>query len=182
MIEMTNRYPTVTFCDVWETVDDFSEDYATCGIPQALTDQNSIKTIYYLLFARYANRPILNLDVVQWKYKIFSIIFSEGPTWEKRLEIQTKLRTLTEDQLLTGSKQIYNQASNPSGAPATSMLEEIETVNAQTISNVKRGKLEAYSGLLDLLKTDITSSFIAKFEKCFSKFINERPVLYITEE
>ena len=50
--------------------------------------------MYYLLYARYGNTPIANYDQTQWKYKMFSIIFQYGPTWEKRLSIQDTLRGL----------------------------------------------------------------------------------------
>ena len=56
--------------------------------------------MYYLLYARYGNTPIANYDQTQWKYKMFSIIFQYGPTWEKRLGIQTTLRGLQVSDLV----------------------------------------------------------------------------------
>lgn len=70
-----------------------------------------------------------------------------GPAWERRLEIQDTLRTMSEDELIKGSKQIVNHSYNPSTAPSTSTLEELTTINEQNTNNYKKGKLDAYAFL-----------------------------------
>lgn len=139
-------------------------------------------TLFYLLYAKYGNNPIANRDVNQFKYKVFSIIFQYGPTWSKRVEIQEKLRALSEDDLIKGSKAIYNSAQNPSTKPSTSSLEELEYINAQNTTNYKKSKMDAYTQLWDLLATDVTSEFLNKFKNLFKMFVlNERPLVYVTE-
>ena len=139
-------------------------------------------TLFYLLYAKYGNNPIANRDVNQFKYKVFSIIFQYGPTWSKRIEIQEKLRALSEDDLIKGSKAIYNSAQNPSTKPSTSSLEELEYINAQNTTNYKKSKMDAYTQLWDLLATDVTSEFLNKFKNLFKMFVlNERPLVYVTE-
>ena len=97
--EMLPRYDTELFTEVWQDVKDFLYDYQHVGIPTTISTANAT-TLYYLLYAKYGNTPIANYDQTQWKYKMFSIIFQYGPTWEKRLSIQTTLRGLQVSDLV----------------------------------------------------------------------------------
>lgn len=182
MSEMLPRYDTKLFTEIWETVNDFCYDYQNIGIPTTIEVTNAI-TLYYLLYARYGNNPIANFDEEQFKYKIFSIIWQYGPTWEKKLSIQTNLRDLTEAELLQGSKAIHNQALNPSTEPTTQTLDELNYINQQNTTSYKRNKLEAYGTLWSLLSNDVTEEFIKKFKICFKLFVTpERTFIYKTEE
>lgn len=90
---MFPQYDTKLMTEVWSQASEFLTDYQNAGIPTTISNQNAT-TLYYLLYARYGNTPIANYDENQWKYKMFSIIFQYGPTWEKRLSIQDTLRGL----------------------------------------------------------------------------------------
>ena len=92
-VEMFPQYDTKLMTEVWSSASEFLTDYQTAGIPTTISVQNAT-TLYYLLYARYGNTPIANYDEEQWKYKIFSVVFQYGPTWEKRLDIQNTLRGL----------------------------------------------------------------------------------------
>lgn len=100
-----------------------------------------------MLYARYGNSSIANEDVNQFKYKVFSIIFQYGPTWEKRLDIQSKLRNLSDADILAGQKAVYNNALNPGTAPGTSSPEELTYINAQNTTSLKKSKMDAYMQL-----------------------------------
>ncbi len=115
-------------------------------------------------------------------FKIYSVIFKYGPTWEKRIEVQEKIRNLNEDEIRTGTKQIFNRADNPSTDPSTCTLEEINYINSQNTANLKKSKLEGYEMLLNLLESDVTEEFINKFRICFKQFVMpENTVLYDSE-
>ena len=88
-VEMIPQYDTKLFNEIWEDADSFLEDYNNVGIPTTISTQ-SATTLYYLLYAKYANNPLANYDENQFKYKVFSLIYSYGPTWEKKLSIQFK--------------------------------------------------------------------------------------------
>ena len=181
-IEMLPQYSTVKFTDVWESAADFCYTYQNIGIPKIIKVENA-QTLYYLLYAKYGNSPIANRDVEQFKYKIFSIVYQYGPTWEKKLDIQAKLRAISDDDLLKGAKAIYNSAMNPSTAPATQTLDELPYINGQNTTNYKKSKMDAYGQLWELLNTDVTGQFLTKFKDCFKKFVRpEMPLVYITEE
>ena len=173
-------YRTNTFQEIWDNADKFIEEYQNNGITATITVE-SCRTLYYLLYAKYGNSPIASSDENRFKYEVWSTIFKYGPSWEKRLEIQDKLRNLSEDELLKGSKAIYNHAFNPGTAPAVGTLEELPAINEQNSTNFKKSKLEAYSMLMQLLQTDVTEEFLAQFAKLFRVFLLEDPLTYITE-
>ena len=107
--------------------------------------------------------------------KIVSRIFSFGPLWEKKQGIQKNLRDLAEADLLQGAKQIYNHAFNPSTAPTTGTLEELDYINDQNTANHKKPKMEAYSILWNLLHADHTREYLDRFKNCFAVFV--KPVM-----
>lgn len=110
-----------------------------------------------------------------------SIIFQWGPSWEKKLEIQKKLRGLTEEDLLTGAKQIYNHAENPQTAPTTQTTDELDYINEQNVNKYKKGKLDAYALLIGLIKNDVTEAFLVRFKPCFLTVVAPQlPLWYVT--
>ena len=79
--------------------------------------------------------------------------------------------------------QIYNHAFNPSSEPSTDSTEALPFISDQNVSNTKRSKLDAYTILWDMLKTDVTDQFLKRFESLFKKFvIPEQTLLYVSEE
>lgn len=181
MTKMTPMYNTMTFSDIYNSSESFVSDYENVGFPTTISN-DSAETLFYLLFARYGNNPIANADITQFKYKLFSIVYQYGPTWEKKLDIQSKLRELTDEDIEIGGKAVYNRALNPSIAPSTSALDELEYINEQNTTNYKKSKMDAYTQLYGLLEDNITEFFIRRFKVCFKVFANpETTLLYITE-
>ena len=179
--EMLPRYSTKLFCEIYEEVNDFIYDYNNIGIPKIISVQ-SATTLYYLLYSRFANNPIANMDEEQFKYKIFAIIWQYGPAWEKRLDIQTKLRALTDDDIRVGSGAMHNHALNPTElGTGTGTDDELSFINEQNTTKYKKSKMDAYAQLWDLISTDVTNEFLNRFTKCFKQFVYpERPLLYVT--
>lgn len=179
---MIMKYNTKTFCDVWDNVTKFLNDYANIGIPNLITTANAT-TLYYLLYAKFGNSPISNMDENQFKYKLFSIIWQYGPTWEKRLSIQTTIRGLTEADIEAGNVSVYNKAYNPSQDPSTMTDNILPYINEQNVNKNKKNKVGAYLEYWQILATDVTSAFLDMFNVCFKQFVgNERPVIYVSEE
>lgn len=182
------QYDTKLFTDIYEDVDSFIEDYLEIDlggltVNAAQENYGLVPKLFYLLYAKYGNTPIANLDENQFKYKLFSVIFMYGPAWEKRLEIQNNIKNLTADELLQGSKSIHNHAYNPSTEPSTSSLEELTYINDQNTSQYKKSKMDAYGQLWNLIATDVTSEFLNKFNVCFKKFVKPaNPLIYVTDD
>lgn len=183
--QMIPQYSTKIFTSIWDEASEFVADYKGSGLYDTNNkiSDTSATTLYYLLYARYGNSPIANRDINQFKYKVYSIIFQYGPKWEKDLDVQKKVRALTDDEIRLGSKAIYNQAMNPATEPTTAALDEITYINAQNTTNYKKSPLEGYAILEELLRDDITKIFVDRFNICFKKFVSdERPIIYVSEE
>lgn len=169
-MKLIPQYNTKLFSDFYETVNDFCYDYQHVGIPTTISVDNAM-TLYYLLYAKYGNSPIANFDENQFKYKLFSVIFMYGPTWEKKLDIQATLRGLTEAQIKTGmaraisntgtvgntgsntynnltsadsGSDVHNHAYNPETEPSTQSTTELNYINEQRVD--KFGKTNTMTG------------------------------------
>lgn len=176
------NYRTRKFTDIYDNVDSFLADYSDNGLPM-LVDTTNMTTLFYLLYARYGNSTIASSDENQFKYKLFSLVFQYGPTWAKRLEIQDKIRNLTEDELRESAKALYNHSYNPSTLPSTDTVDELLTINEQNVTKHRRSKTDAYALLNDLLETDVTEEFISKFKKLFITIVEpELPLWYVSNE
>lgn len=157
---------TPKFTDIYPTVQDFLNDYKSSAIPTTISEQ-SATILYYLLYSRFGNNRIASLDRNRFKYDLFGTTFSYGPSWEKKLEIQKKLRELSDTDLLTGATQILNHAYNPGTEPTTATLDELPGINEQNASKLKKDKLNTYSTLYNVLVDDVTERFISKYGKLF---------------
>lgn len=139
-VSMIPQYDTKLFVDIFDDAGTFVYYYKNIGIPTTISEQNAF-TLYYLLYARYGNTPIANYDEEQFKYKIFSIVFQYGPTWEKRLAVQKDLRDmqladLVDDgqlqELFNGSGSNSVTASGTSGNTRTLNTQEANTGTSAT--------------------------------------------------
>lgn len=175
------NYRTRYFSQIFPEVSEFKDFYENCGIPPKFSKDESITTLYYLLMSKYANSYAASSDEGRFKYELMQIIFRFGPTWEKQLEIQDNLRTLTDKEIELGTKQIRNRAYNPSSDPSTDTTEVLQYINDQNVDITVRGKLEGYAHLNALLQTDVTGDFLNQFKKLFSAFPPERPIRYFNE-
>lgn len=176
-------YRTNSFVEEFPTADDFLDFYKNNeGIPTTISD-NSAKTLYYLLYARYGDCHIAMSSYQRFKYAVMATIYKYGPTWEKRLDIQEKIRVLTLDDLQEGTLAVTNQAKNP-GNKLEKDDDLIKNVNDQSRTKYKKSKLAAYEQLYMLLRTDVTEEFLDKFKKLFNKFGDPTDMLgyYIKEE
>ena len=167
---VTPKYNELTFDDIYPDSATFIADMGVLGIPKNMEDPD-YTIIWSLLEASYGDTPLSsNYNETRWKMKIQSIIWQYGPEWKRKLEIQDKLRTLTDDEILTGTKTIYNHAYNPSEEPSTQSLEELNYINDQNTTNYKLNKMQAYTALWGYLSSDMTKEFIDRFKPVFSKF------------
>lgn len=177
------KYRTKTLTDIWKDYEAFENDLIATPL---YDDEVEIlqEPMYYLLYARYGNSHIANSDETQFKYRVFSIVYEYGPTLAKHLEIQKSLRelSLTEGDLFEGAKMIYNHSYNPSSAPSTNTLDELQTINDQNVTKNKRNKLDAYTYLYNALNDDLWKKFIDRFKKLFLTIVQpEAPLLYANE-
>lgn len=174
-------FRTRTFSDIFTDVDVFTS--AVGEFPIDLSEiSDKIETVYYLLYARYGNTPIVNSDENQFKARIVSTMYMYGPSWARRLDIQKALRQANIEDLRTGTKSIYNHSFNPSTTPRTSDKDELDTINDQNTAQHKKSLIQAYAELTALLREDVTLTFINKFAPLFIKVAApDYPLLYAVE-
>lgn len=183
------NFRTRTFAEIFtqegeDSVNIFTNDITNCGIPLKIRE-DSLTTLFYLLYARYGNSHISSSDENTFLYKLASTIFMYGPSWEKRVEIQDALRSLTEADLLKGSSAIYNTANAPGTSLADVTDEEgkVDYISGQNTTDYRKSKMEGYATLASLLETDVTKEFIDKFANLFLKIVQPYdPLWYVTEE
>lgn len=175
------NYRQVKFTDVYPDAETFVTDYKESALPTTISNDTAT-TLYYLLYSRYGNSVIASSDTNRFKYDLFATIFSYAPTWEKRLDVQEKLRKMSDAELFTGQTTIHNHAYNPGTAPSTSTINELTAINEQVTQKGKRDKLTAYVELSRALWTDVTEQFLDKFQKLFLIILQpELPLWYATE-
>ena len=177
-------YNTLTFSQVYKSDVEFIADLSASKFNDVATLTEEQKTVIcYLIFARFANSPITNLDVGQWKLKLQAILYAYAPTYFKKMEVQKEIRSLDLDTLREGFKNIQNRAFNDATAPSTDTTEEIEYINEQLVNKGKRSIPESYAYLLTVLKTNYTDDFVNKFKILFKKVVDVEDVYnYISEE
>lgn len=179
MIQMSQ---TKTFTEIWDEYTDFSTDFTASPFTGVITNTN-LEILYYLLYGKFGNSFITNLDENQWKFKVFSTIWQYGPAWQRKLEIQAELNglDLESDDIFQGAKAIYNHAYNPETSPSTGDLEELNYINEQNTTNYKKSKMDAYTQLWNLIATDVTEEFLARFKPLFKNMWNPG-IVYESEE
>ena len=175
-------FRTATFIEVFESVEVWNEKLSETQIALPISSEN-LNLLFYLLYSKYGNSNVASSDVNRFIFAVARIIFQFGPTWETRLRIQKSLRELSDADLMKGATDIYNHSYNPGTAPSTQTVEELPTVNEQTVTKRKKGPLDAYAYLWDLLDTDVTGNFLDQFKKLFLVIVQpEKPLWYVSEE
>lgn len=176
------EFRTRTYADIFPDLEKFTAFITGYPIDLSEISEDKIKTVYYLLYARFGNTPIVNSDENQFKARIISTMFMYGPSWSRRLEIQKALRQTDIENLRVGTKSIYNHSFNPSTTPRTLDKDELDTINDQNTAQHKKSLIQAYAELTALLREDVTLSFINKFAPLFIKIAApDYPLLYAVE-
>lgn len=185
-VSLYGNYRTRKFTDIWQDYDSFKAEWEDSPFyTEGYIAPTDLTVIYYLFYSRFGNSHIANNDETQWKYRFMSMIWAYAPTYLKKLDIQAKLRALTEAELIEGTKKIDDHAFNPSTIPSGPNVVdgEIQSVNEQVKSKLKRSKTEAYSSLIPFLKDDIVDIFLSKFKVLFLTVVEpQEPLWYVTDE
>jgi hypothetical protein len=170
---------TPTFTDIFPDFDTFKQHYKdneldTIGTEDVLSE-SSLKTLYYLLYARYGDRSILFYDTNQFIYAVFSLVYMYGPTWQRRVALQSKIRNLTDDEIVSSDATSHTHAYNP----GTLNTDDINYINEQNKTKRTRSKMEGLALASSLLEKDVSKEFVDKFASLFRRgVINICPVYF----
>lgn len=185
MNSLYGNYRTKKFVDFYPDADTFFDEVTDSPLYDSeLTSENIVK-LYYLLYARYGNSNIASSDPNQFKYKMFSIIANYGPIWQKNLEIQKKLRALSDDQIRESTRYINSHAYNPGEGGIVqndSGDKVLDYINDQNTSKATSPLVGAYDSYLSSL-SNYTDTFIGMFKNLFLTVVQpEKPLWYRMDE
>lgn len=174
------RYRTNLFCEVFPNKEEFRAKYLEVGLGGFKND-SMIYQLYYLLYARRGNDAVLSSDQNRFIYALFATVFKYGPEYEKKYEIQQRILSLTDEELERGTTSINNFAENPSTAPSTQEFEQLKKINSQSATGYKRSKVDALTLQREALDSSYVEEFLKRFDKLFSPFPAEIPLIYTIE-
>ena len=181
---MRQLYDRKLFNEIFPDANEFLSDYK--DYESAIDNLNAVEDKYVvltwqLISSKFGNTPIRSDSEDQFKLSVFSVMFSEAPSFVTRLTVQGKIRNLTEAELIEGETAIANAARNPATAPTTQSMDEFPYIDNQNVTKQKRSKLQAYALQLGLLENDLSETYIRKFEPLFARVIIDAEYIY-TEE
>lgn len=168
-----------TFFDVYDNADDFLDELKSrySAFYSAEMGDDMIRLTYWLLAARFGDQAISGYeDLGRWKLRLFSTVYSYGPTWAKKTALQKDLRALTTAQLKDKGKQIYNTALNPNNEPTT---DELDYVSSQNTTRRTLSDADALQLQYDALNDGLDTAYLSHFTKLFSKFLLPDVPLYL---
>ena len=164
------EYENLTYDLVFPTSNDFKTKLrATNLLTETEITNQFLELLWGMLYARHGTDPIVSANEDQWIYKVALTTKAYAPTYLKKNSIQTSLRALTADEIREGYKNIFNHAVNPSTKPSTENTAELPYINDQNVNKGKKGLVDAYAYLWDILNSNLTDEFLKKYDKLFSK-------------
>lgn len=178
-----------TFADVFGSPDEFYSYIAgenaipDLALNKILTKEKS-SILFFLLYSKYGNSTFASSDQNRSIIRMLTMIWQYAPNWLKELDVQEKLRNLTESEITEGSENLHNAAYNPSSiGQGTDVDRYLGHTNAQNVTKHTRAKLEGYAVLDSLLKEDVTETFLNRFKVLFLTIAEaELPLWYCTDE
>ena len=182
---MRPLFDTKLFSEIWEDADKFLTDYkayeTNINNLNKVDDQYA-KLTWQLIASKYANTPIRSNSESQFKLSVFGIMFSEAPTFVKKLDIQKKVRDLTDAELAAGETSIANAADNPDEEPTTSTMDELKYINRQNVVKQKRSKIQGLAMQSAMLEEDLSETYVRKFASLFKRVYMPAEYIYVTRE
>lgn len=181
---MNQLYNRKMFNDVYPDANSFLKGYHE--YESAIDDLNAVEDKYVvltwqLIASKFGNTPIRSEDESQFKLSVYSVMFSEAPTFVTKLTVQAKIRNLTDSELMEGETSIANAARNPATAPGTQSMNELPYIDNQNVTKQKRSKLQAYALQLGLVENDLSETYVRKFEPLFARVILDAEYIYPEE-
>lgn len=164
------EYENLTYDLVFDSAATFITKVRATGlIVDTSINDSFLSLLFGMLYAKHGTDPIVSANEDQWIFKVALTTNSYAPTYIKKMDIQKSLRALTDDEIREGYKNIFNHAINPSTKPSTENTSELPYINDQNVNKGKKGVVDAYAYLWEVLNSNLTEEFLKKYDKLFSK-------------
>ena len=171
-------YKNKSFSEIFPDFETFLNEYKSNGFGVSIKDE-TVRVIYYAIYATHGEDRPASLNTNMFKYKLWYIIYNYAPTFEKKTELQLKLRSLTDEEILDGTTAIYNHANNSGAPPSSSTKNIFNYVDDQNVTRYTKDKKTGYVELYDLLRDNLIQTMMSKIDKLFNVVVSpDRPLLY----
>ena len=174
-------YRTRLFNEVFPDKETFRTSYTNVGLG-GFNDEKTIDVLYVLLYSRRANDAVMSSDESRFIYDLFGTVFKFGAEFEKKIEIQSQILSLSADELERGTTTVYNRSENPSTLPIVGDFEPLKKINAQTAQGSKKARIDALAEQYDMLDSSFYENFLKKFDRLFNPFPPEYPLYYVIDD
>lgn len=163
-----------------------SKDYEVAEIfgKDKATDQIWIN-FYHALAGRHGADEVLydeNLTSGQftgldrWKLKFFAIINNHGEEFMQKIKLQSRIRAMTDKDLMDSGLDVNSVAYNPASVPSANFSDtdigKVETINTQTARGGRRSLADAIMLRERLLSFDYWEDFLRLFDPLFKKILS----------
>lgn len=180
-------YRTRSFAEIFPDFATFQAAYQQSAFPDMLLtgtgyENFGLSTIFSLLMARYFESHIATDSEDAFKLKIMGRIYQHGQAWQREMFLQQKYISMSDAEIIAGSKAVYNHAKNPSTAPSTGSLEELTYIDEQNVTTFKKYGPDAWRQISASIDPDICKRFTDKFRDLFIKVTAPDYPLYYEEE
>lgn len=177
-------YPTMTLADIFPKFADLSTFYTQTGLPNRFLDYQdyNLETAYFMLMSEFASAHIKSTSVDLFKLRFAKLLFEYVPVWQREMYFQSKLLTMSDEELIKGSRTVHNHANHPGSVPSTASLEELTYIDNQTTSNYVKNVPEAIREHIYSINYNPTEEFINKFRGLFSDVMYSSTTHYYESE
>lgn len=168
-----NNSATKKFSDVFEDLDSFKSEFRSSPLNEPNLTDDTLGLVYAGILAKFGDHYYKATNMYRNKLKTFLILKGEGLIFQKRLELQNKILSMSDAELKDDGIIVNNYAENPSensvGIYETGEYQGesfMKFVNNQSAQKSKKGKLTAYRDQSYSLK-NVLEPFIEKFKVLF---------------
>lgn len=133
---------------------------------------------YLALVGRYGSSHIRYHNRYQFMAQFFTLYIEAQERLLSKIKINKRLRNLTEEEALTGSKIITNNATNPDTSPATDAYEPLPYVNSQSAQKERLGEVKGLYGWKHSVGGQAYIEFVDTFKQLFRIVLQEEETVY----
>ena len=164
----------IKFPVVWESLKAYNEDkdFFTPSLP----DMNEEEWV--ALLGRYAESHIRFHNVTQFKMAFLTINREAQEKLRSKLKINSRLRSLNEEEALYGAEIITNVATNPDTEPTTEAYEPLPYVNQQTGQKESLGIVGGLYRLKHSVGGQAYNEYLDAFRGLFRVILIDEEVVY----
>ena len=164
----------ILFTDVFPTLEKLNErkDELTPSVDDVNQEE------WVALIGRYGSSHIRYSTTIQFECMFFTILYEALDRLRVKLRVNKRLRTMEEEEALSGEKVVSNQATNPDTEPSTEDFDELPYINGQT---TQKGTIAKVKGLYEWKHSvggQAYNEFLDGFRSLFRVVLIQEEVVY----